>query len=133
MDDLIDSAKNENIRLYIAKGKIFNALVFKAKQHRSRNRICDVYDYIRQIMKDNSTQRSGVVSMCDRRMRIMRAFADAEEYLELDRYAYKCTVHELIERIPSIIKEAKSLRPVAEKRPVVRRRAAPVAKKQRVE
>ena len=133
VDDLIDSAKNENIRLYIAKGKIFNALVFKAKQQRSRNRICDVYENIRQIMKDNSTRRSGVVSICNRRMVYMRTIADAEEYLELDKYDYKCNVNDLFDRISAIVKEAKSLKPVVGKRPAVRRREAPAAKKQRVD
>jgi len=132
VDDLIDSAKNENIRLYIAKGKIFNALVFKAKQQRSRNRICDVYENIRQIMKDNSTRRSGVVSVCNRRMVYMRTIADAEEYLELDKYDYKCNVNDLFDRISAIVKEAKSLKPVVGKRPAVRLREAPAAKKQRV-
>ena len=132
VDDLIDSAKNENIRLYIAKGKIFNALVFKAKQQRSRNRICDVYENIRQIMKDNSTRRSGVVSVCNRRMVYMRTIADAEEYLELDKYDYKCNVNDLFDRISAIVKEAKSLKPVVGKRPAVRLRENPAAKKQRV-
>jgi hypothetical protein len=124
---------NAIIRYNVMKGQAIEQLVIRAKKSRSRSRICDVYAEVNALLMRCSTENTGFVEIQTRRMQELRALGDAAEYLELDKYDYKCTMKELIDRAPQIVKEANSLKPVVEKRPAVRRRAAPAVKKQRVE
>ena len=124
---------NAIIRYNVMKGQAIEQLVIRAKKSRSRSRICDVYAEVNALLMRCSTENTGFVEIQARRMQELRALGDAAEYLELDKYDYKCTMKELIDRAPQIVKEANSLKPVVEKRPAVRRRAAPAVKKQRVE
>ena len=130
----INRSSNAIIRYNVMKGQAIEQLVIRAKKSRSRSRICDVYaDVNASLQKFSIEHNCGFVEINHKRMQELRVLGEAAEYLELEKYDFKCSFKKLIRRVPQIVKEAKSLKPVVEKRPAVRRRAAPAAKKQRVE
>ena len=136
--NLTEAATNRStnaiIRYNVMKGQVIEQLVIRAKKLRTRSKICDIYAEVNTSLKNYAIQRGEIyVEIGDRHQQKLRALSDAAEYLELDKYDYKCTLKELFDRAPQIVKEANSLKPVVEKRPAVRRRAAPAAKKHRVE
>ena len=124
----ISRSSNAIIRYNIMKGQVIEELVIRAKQKSSRSKIGDVYTEVNASQQRYAMEHGGsYVEVGERHQQKLRALGEAAEYLELDKYDYKCTMHELFDRAPQIVKEAKSLNPVVEKRPVV-----PAAKKQRV-
>ena len=125
----ISRSSNAIIRYNIMKGQVIEELVIRAKQKSSRSKIGDVYTEVNASLQRYAMEHgSYFFEIQARRMQELRALGDAAEYLELDKYDYKCTTKELIDRAPQIVKEAKSLNPLVEKRPLV-----PAAKRQRVE
>ena len=131
---VINRSNNAIIRYNVMKGQVIEQLVVRAKKLKSRSKICDIYAEVNNSLKNYAIQRGeNYVELGDRYQQKLRALSNAAEYLKLEKYDYKCTLKELINRAPQIVKEANSLKPVIEKRPAAPRRAAPVAKKQRVE
>jgi hypothetical protein len=131
---IINRSNNAIIRYNVMKGQVIEQLVVRAKKIKSRSKICDIYAEVNNSLKNYAIQRGeNYVELGDRYQQKLRALSNAAEYLKLEKYDYKCTLKELINRAPQIVKEANSLKPVIEKRPAAPRRAAPVAKKQRVE
>ena len=130
---VINRSNNASIRYNVMKGQVIEQLVIRAKKLKTRSKICDIYADVNTSLKNYAIQRGeSYVELGDRYQQKLRALGNAAEYLELEKYDYKCTLKELIDRAPQIVKEANSLKPVIEKRPAVCRRAAPAAKKQRV-
>jgi len=130
----INKSSNAIIRHNVMKGQAIEQLVIRAKKSYSRSRICNVYAEVNASLKEFSIEHNcGFVEINHRRMQELRVLGKAAEYLELEQYDLKCSFKKLIRRVPQIVKEANSLKPVVEKRPAVRCRAAPAAKKQRVD
>jgi hypothetical protein len=124
----ISRSSNAIIRHHVMKGQVIEQLVIRAKQKSSRSKIGDIYAEVNASLQRYAMEHGGsYVEVGERHQQKLRALGEAAEYLELDKYDYKCTMHELFDRAPQIVKEAKSLNPVVEKRPAV-----PAAKKQRV-
>jgi hypothetical protein len=132
-DVLFNRSTNDSIRHNVMKGQAIQELVIRLKKMRARSKIGDIYAEVNASLKRNSVTNTGFVEIGARRMQELRSLGKAAEYLELDKYDYKCSLSELIRRAPQIVKEANSLKPVVEKRPALCCRAAPAAKKQRVE
>jgi len=133
-ETFINKSSNAIIRYNVMKGQAIEQLVIRAKKSCSRSRICDVYAEVNASLKQFSIEHNcGFVEINHKRMQELRVLGKAAEYLELEKYDLKCSFKKLIRRVPQIVKEANSLKPVIEKRPAVRRRAAPAAKKQRVD
>ena len=129
----INRSSNAIIRYNVMKGQAIEQLVIRAKKSCSRSRIGDVYAEVNASLKQFSIEHNcGFVEINHKRMQELRVLGKAAEYLELEQYDLKCSFKKLIRRVPQIVKEANSLKPVIEKRPAVCRRAAPAAKKQRV-
>jgi hypothetical protein len=124
----ISRSSNAIIRHHVMKGQVIEQLVIRAKQKSSRSKIGDIYAEVNASQQRYAMEHGGsYVEVGERHQQKLRALGEAAEYLELDKYDYKCTMHELFDRAPQIVKESKSLNPVVEKRPAV-----PAAKKQRV-
>ena len=133
-DVLFNRSTNDIIRYNVMKGQAIQQLVIRAKKMRARSKINDIYAEVNELLRLNAMKRGGSYrEMCGRHLQKLRALGKAAEYLELDKYDYKCTMHELFDRAPQIVKEANSLKPVVKKRPALCYRAASAAKKQRVE
>ena len=133
-EDFISRSSNAIIHHNVMKGQAIQQLVIRAKKMRARSKIGDVYAEVNASLRQYAMKHGGSYKeMCKRHQQKLRALGKAAQYLELEKYDYKCTMHELFDRAPQIVKEANSLKPVIEKRPALRCRAAPVAKKQRVE
>ena len=133
-DVLFNRSTNDSIRYNVMKGQAIQELVIRLKKMRARSKIGDIYAEVNELLRLNAMKRGGSYKeMCGRHLQKLRALGKAAEYLELDKYDYKCTMHELFDRAPRIVKEANSLKPVVKKRPALCYRAASAAKKQRVE
>ena len=133
-ETFINRSSNAIIRYNVMKGQAIEQLVIRAKKSHSRSKICDVYAEVNASLKHFSIEHNcGFVEINHKRMQELRVLGKAAKYLELEKYDLKCSFKKLIRRVPQIVKEANSLKPVIEKRPAAPRRAAPVAKKQRVE
>ena len=133
-DVLFNRSTNDSIRHNVMKGQAIQELVIRLKKMRARSKIGDIYAEVNELLRLNAMKRGGSYKeMCGRHLQKLRALGKAAEYLELDKYDYKCTMHELFDRAPRIVKEANSLKPVVKKRPALCYRAASAAKKQRVE
>lgn len=133
-ETFINRSSNAIIRYNVMKGQAIEQLVIRAKKSHSRSKICDVYAEVNASLKHFSIEHNcGFVEINHRRMQELRVLGKSAKYLELEKYDLKCSFKKLIRRVPQIVKEANSLKPVIEKRPAAPRRAAPVAKKQRFE
>ena len=130
----ISRSSNAIIRHQVMKGQAIEQLVILAKQKSSRSKIGDIYAEVNASLQRHAMEHGeSFFEIKPKRMQELRVLGEAAEYLELDKYDLKCSFKKLIRRVPQIVKEAKSLNPVVEKRPAVRHRSALPIKKQRVE